>query len=297
MSVLEALKAACPTVRPNEPLSKHTSFSIGGPAEYYADVNTLNELIGIRRAVTQHKLPYFFLGAGSNLLVADRGMRGLVLHLQGDFRKLEISDTKVIAYAGAWMPTLAKQAADRGLAGAESLIGVPGTIGGGLVMNAGTRDGVLGDLVESIDALDEDGNMRTRPASELGFVYRHSSLQGAWIVRAALRLKAEDRTSIMARVDSYLQYRSRTQPLATSNCGSVFKNPPGAAAAQLIEKAGFKGKSVGGARVSDRHANFIINENQAKASDVRELITQIQSSVLEQFGVQLEPEVKLVGDW
>jgi UDP-N-acetylmuramate dehydrogenase len=294
---LRALREACPTVREKEPLAKHTSFAIGGPADYYADVQTLAELSALRRLVTRDPLPVFFIGAGSNLLVSDRGIRGLVLHLQGDLRKIDFDGARVHVFAGAWMPVLAKQCAERGLAGTESLVGVPGTVGGGLVMNAGTRDGVLGDVVESVEALDEQGRVCVRPAAEAGFSYRHSNLQEAWISGATLRLKAEERSSIMARVESYLQYRSRTQPLATSNCGSVFKNPPGAAAAALIERAGFKGKTVGGARVSDRHANFIINEGRATAADVQELIRQIQQKVFEDSGARLEPEVKRVGDW
>jgi UDP-N-acetylmuramate dehydrogenase len=297
MSLLETLQAACLTVRANEPLARHTSFSIGGPADYYADVNHREELIALRRLATAQKLPVFFLGAGSNLLVSDKGMRGLVIHLQGDFRKLAFDGLRVVAGAGAWLPTLAKQCAEHGLAGAESLIGVPGTIGGGLVMNAGTREGWIGAITESVEVLEEDGRAVILPASELGFVYRHSNLIGRWISSAILCLKPDEPSSIMSRIDQYLQYRTRTQPLATSNCGSVFKNPDGTAAAQLVEQAGFKGKSVGGARVSDRHANFIINENHATAADVRELMRQIQATVQEKSGVALEPEVKLVGDW
>ncbi len=149
MPIADDLRSACAGLRPQEPLSKHTSLSIGGPADYYADVSTLQELIALRRVVAQHHLPVFFLGAGSNLLVSDKGIRGLVIHLQGEFRAIEFQGTTVNVGAGAMMPAVAKQAAEHGLSGVESLIGVPGTVGGGLVMNAGTREGWLGNVVTS----------------------------------------------------------------------------------------------------------------------------------------------------
>jgi UDP-N-acetylmuramate dehydrogenase len=293
----DALRAACPALKVQERLARHTSLAIGGPADYYADVQALQELQALHHVVQSTQTPVFFIGAGSNLLVSDKGWRGLVIHLQGDFRKIDIQGERVVVGAGAWMPTVVKQCAEKGLAGIEALIGVPGTIGGGLVMNAGTRDGVLGDVVESIDTLSADSQVQTLSRNEFQFEYRRSTLLGRWITAASLRLKAEERSTIISRVESYLQYRTRTQPLATSNCGSVFKNPEGKAAAQLIEQAGLKGTQIGGARISERHANFIINEKQATAADVQALMTLAQKSVSEKFGVHLEPEVKLVGEW
>jgi UDP-N-acetylmuramate dehydrogenase len=297
MSLADELRAACPALKTQEPLSQHTSLAIGGPADFYADVHTLPELIALRRVSQSLGLPVFFLGAGSNLLVSDRGIRGLVIHLQGDFRRVEFNGTKVKVGAGVLMPTLAKQAADHGLAGVESLIGVPGTIGGGLVMNAGTREGWLGSVVSSVQVLGDSLQVESKAPIELAFEYRHSNLEGQWVVGGELTLKSDDPASIMKRIDSLLQYRTRTQPLTTSNCGSVFKNPAEGPAAQWIEKAGFKGTAVGGARVSDRHANFIINEGQATAKDVGELISRIQKKVQDEFKVRLEPEVKMVGEW
>ncbi len=296
-SVEAELRTACSGLKIQEPLSRHTSLAVGGPADYYADVNTFNELIALRRAVSQHKIPVFFLGAGSNVLVSDRGIRGLVLHLQGEFRRIEFQGTHLKVGAGAWMPAVAKQAAEHGFSGIESLIGVPGTIGGGLIMNAGTREGCLGDVIASVQVLGDSLQVESLTAEAFGFGYRHSNLEGRWIVGAELSLKSDEPGSIMKRIDSLLQYRSRTQPLATSNCGSVFKNPSEGPAAQWIEKAGLKGTAVGGARVSECHANFIINEKNATAGDVRMLIRQIQEKVLQQFNVRLEPEVKLVGEW
>jgi UDP-N-acetylmuramate dehydrogenase len=297
MSLADKLRSACPAVKSQEPLSRHTSLAIGGPADYYAEVTTAHQLIALRRLVDQNQLPVFFLGAGSNLLVSDRGIRGLVIHLHGDFRIIEFKENHVKVGAAAMMPTLAKQAAERGLSGVESLIGVPGTIGGGLVMNAGTREGWLGNVVSSVHVLGDSLKIETLTAEAFGFSYRKSNLEGRWVIGAELTLKSEESASIMKRIESLLQYRSRTQPLATSNCGSVFKNPPEGPAAQWIEKAGFKGAGFGGARVSERHANFIVNEKNANAADVRTLMSRIQEKVLKEFNVRLEPEVKLVGEW
>jgi UDP-N-acetylmuramate dehydrogenase len=296
-TLTDELRAACKTLKPNEPLSKHTSFAIGGPADLFLDVSTRDELIAIRRIIQAHNVPVFFIGAGSNLLVSDKGIRGVVIHLQGGFRQAIFEGTLVKAGAGAWMPTLARQCAERGLSGLESLVGVPGTIGGGLVMNAGTREGVVGDLVESVEILDEQGHVKTLDRAGLDFKYRRSNLEGAWILSASLRLKAGERTLIISRIDELLRYRAETQPLGTSNCGSVFKNPDGFAAAQLVEKSGMKGVRCGGAQVSERHANFIVNSQKACAQDVRQLVQQIQEKVQEKFGVRLEPEIKMVGEW
>jgi UDP-N-acetylmuramate dehydrogenase len=297
MSVADELRSACPASRPQELLSKHTSLAIGGPADYYVEVMNIKELIALRKVVAQRKLPVFFIGAGSNLLVSDKGIRGLVIHLQGDFKRIEFQGTHVKAGAGAMMPAAARQAADRGLSGIEALIGVPGTIGGGLVMNAGTREGWLGNVVESVQVLGDSLHPETLTSNDFQFSYRHSNLEGRWIVGAELALKSDEPASIIRRIETLLQYRSKTQPLTTSNCGSVFKNPSEGPAAQWIERAGFKGVLLGGARVSERHANFIINEKNASAQNVRDLMTRIQAAVLEKFNVSLEPEVKLVGEW
>jgi UDP-N-acetylmuramate dehydrogenase len=290
------IKSACVAVKVNEPMSKHTSLGIGGPADYYADVYSRDELVALRRVATTFNVPVCFVGAGSNMLVTDKGIRGLVIHLHEGFRQILFNVPMVKVGAAAWMPTLAKQCAERGLTGVESLIGVPGTVGGGLVMNAGTREGVIGDLVESVEVLEKNGQTRTISKSEIQFGYRFSNLANSWIISTVLRLKPADRSSILLRVEKLLQYRADTQPIGTSNCGSVFKNPPKGSAGQLIEQAGFKGLPFGGAQVSERHANFIINTGGATAEDVRTLIRQIQDKVFEMTKIRLEPEIKLIGE-
>jgi UDP-N-acetylmuramate dehydrogenase len=297
-AIIDELKSACPGFRAQEPLSRHTSLAIGGPAEFYADVNTREELSALRQIVTAHQLPVFFIGAGSNLLISDRGIRGLVIHLQGEFRKWNfVGAQDVVTGAAVWMPALAKACAEKGLAGLEAVVGVPGTVGGGLVMNAGTREGWIGNIVVDVDAMNPDGSMITLGKEQLQFAYRRSNLENRWILGARLSLKPEPPEAILARMDAHLQYRARTQPLATSNCGSVFKNPPNQAAAQLIEQAGLKGSGIGDARISDRHANFIINEKNASAQDVFELMKRTRQRVHDKFGVWLEPEVKLIGEF
>jgi UDP-N-acetylmuramate dehydrogenase len=296
-ALLEELQTACPGLRPQERMARHTSLAVGGPAEYFADVNTPAELMALHALVRRHQLSVFFVGAGSNLLVSDMGIPGLVIHLQGEFRQTDFEGETVFAGAGVWLPALARACAAKGLSGLEALVGVPGCIGGGLVMNAGTREGWLGNVVESVEVLEPSGQTRWMDRNELQFAYRASNLGACWVLRARLRLKPESSASIMARIESLLQYRARTQPLATSNCGSVFKNPEGGAAAQMIEACGLKGASRGGARISERHANFIINEKNATAQDVYELMRRAQQKVFEKFGVKLEPEVKLIGEF
>jgi UDP-N-acetylmuramate dehydrogenase len=297
LNALSTLREAFPGLKTSEPLARHSSFAIGGPADFYADVETLTDLTALRRATADGSIPVFFVGSGSNLLISDKGVRGLVIHLQGEFRSIVFEESRVTVGAAAFMPVLSKQAADRGLSGVEALIGVPGTVGGGLVMNAGTRDGWIGDVTESVDVLAQDGRVNTILKAECGFVYRHSRFGADWVIGAALRLKKSDAATVKAKIDAIVQYRSRTQPLATNNCGSVFKNPEQGPAAGFIEKAGLKGHGIGGARISERHANFIVNENRASANDVRALIDLMQKTVREKFGVALEPEVRLVGEW
>ncbi len=296
MPLAEVLRQALPGLKVQEPLSKHTTLCVGGPADYYADVNNLPELITLKHLSQDHHLPVFFLGAGSNLLVSDDGIRGLVLHLQGDFKKIDFNGRKVHVGAGVMMPTLSKQAAEKGLGGVEALIGVPGTVGGGLVMNAGTREGWIGQVVRTVEFLGAGDPMETRSQLECTFHYRHSNLEGLWLIGAHLELFVDEPRLVTKRMEALLQHRTKTQPLTTANCGSVFKNPVEGPAAQWIEKAGLKGMVIGGARVSDRHANFIVTEN-AKAKDVLTLIQHIQETVQKEFGVTLQTEVKLAGAW
>lgn len=286
------LKAAVPGALLDEPLAKRTTFKIGGPADAFVAARTRAELSAALAVAREARVPTFVLGWGSNLLVRDRGVRGLVVALSGDFERVEFLDGgRVRAGAAVRAPNLVVLCAERGLAGLEPLVGVPGTVGGAIAMNAGTRDGEIGPLVEEVET--SDGVLARE---SLEFRYRGSSLQKTVILSAVLVLKAGVKADIMAVVARNQNRRRQTQPIHTYNVGSTFKNPPGRFAAQMIEELGLKGRAVGGARVSPMHANFIENFAGAKASDVLALVDLIRERARAVFGVDLELEMKVVGE-
>ncbi len=280
----------------NEPMSRHTTLGIGGPARQYAEIFSAAQFAEILKRSIDGHTPLFVLGAGSNLLVKDNGFNGIVVRLKGDFESIQFERTEVIAGAGVFLPTLVKTCADQGLGGMEPLVGVPGTVGGALVMNAGTRELEIGQLVQSADCLETDGTVRTIPRRDIEFTYRSSSLTEKWICSARLKLHPGERAEIQRNIQQFLAYRLKTQPVASQNVGSVFRNPPGNFAGQLIEKAGLKGLRIGNAQVSEKHANFIINLGGAAAHDFLTLVTQIQQTVKEKFNIMLEPEFKVLGE-
>ncbi|HVA66215.1 MAG TPA: UDP-N-acetylmuramate dehydrogenase [Elusimicrobiota bacterium] len=294
----EKWRARFPQAKFDEPLSRHTTFHIGGPGDCYLEVGNPDDLRDSAALAAEQELPVFFLGQGSNLLVLDRGIRGVVVRLKGAFDAIETLDHgRVRAGAGARVPKLASFCAQKGLAGLEPLIGVPGTVGGALVMNAGTPDGEIGPWVAEVEIWNAEKRCRrVLPRGELRFGYRSSNLGGRIILGCVLQLNAGDKVDIMKRVRSYQRRRLQTQPIHTYNVGSVFKNPPGRFVARLVEEAGLKGRAVGGARVSPKHANFIENFSGATARDVLELIELIRQKVRETFAVELELEVKVVGE-
>ncbi|MBI4061392.1 MAG: UDP-N-acetylmuramate dehydrogenase [Elusimicrobia bacterium] len=283
--------------RRNEPLANHTSFRIGGPADAFvvaANAAQAAAALAIARAAG---VPVFFLGRGSNLLVRDGGVRGLTLTLGGDFEKIEFPGPDLVrAGAAARVPRLVTSCAERGLSGLEPIVGVPGAVGGALVMNAGTREGEIGTFVEEVETLDEGGKPSAIPRRSLRFGYRSSNLGKSLILSALLRLKRGVKADIMAVVARQQRKRLQTQPIHTFNVGSTFKNPAGRFAAQMIEQSGLKGHAVGGARVSPMHANFIENFAGAKASDVLALVDLISERVRAAHGVELELEMRVVGE-
>ena len=281
-------------VKPEEPLSRHTTWAIGGPAEAFIELKTLDELKTIHAWCRERDVPLFFLGWGSNILLPDEGLRGVVARLRGDFEKIVIDGTTVRVGAGVHLPRLAKACVEGGLSGVEALAGVPGTVGGALMTNAGTPRGVIGDVLVSADVLDPDGSVVTVPRSKIDISYRHTSLMGRRIIAAELILKTGD-DQTKARLKEELDMRARTQPLGTKNAGSVFRNPPNDHAARLIEAAGLKGKGVGKMRFSPKHANFIENTGGGTARETVELIKLAQATVKEKFNVDLVPEVMIVG--
>ena len=285
-------------VRASMPLAELTSFRIGGPADLFVAVEDETELMHAKAAAYRAGIPCFCLGAGTNLLVSDRGMRGLVVRLGDGFAKIKIDDAKVVAGAAAAFGTLVEEVVDRGLAGLEFGEGIPGTVGGGLVMNAGAFGGEIAKVVTLVHGVTESGEALALSKDDVKFAYRRTELPAHFIItRVDFELARGDRAQLTARVAELHAKRASRQPRGVPNAGSIFKNPPGNFAGKLLEGAGLKGTRLGGAAFSDQHANFIVNLGGAQAAEVRALIDMARNKVKEQSGVWLEPEVRLVGDW
>ena len=280
-----------------EPLAKHTSLHIGGPAEYYVRVTSERDLVGAIRVARENELPIFILGAGTNLLVADVGIRGVVLH--NDWAEIRVEGTTITAASGTPLASVAAAAARSGILGLEWMATVPGTVGGAVHGNAGAFGKETADDLVDAELTDLGGRTWTATNAELGFAYRTSALQGTptVVLRARFRGDPGDRASAVRRIKEMANERMAKQPLTQPNTGSIFRNPPGDHAGRLIEAAGLKGATEGGAMVSTKHANFIVNIGDATANDVRTLMRKCQAAVKEKFGVDLVPEVELVGEW
>lgn len=282
----------------DERLNSYTTFKIGGPADYFATVHTAQELAGLLRLGHGAGLRVYILGNGSNLLVSDSGVRGLVIQLAGEFETFTRDGQVVRAGGGHNLPKLAVQVAKQGLTGLEFAVGIPGTVGAGLVINAGAHGGELIQVVTSATVVWPDGRLEELPAAQLGLRYRGSDLQGTGVVvtSVTLQLADGDPQAIAAKVNHNLEYRRRTQPLLQPNAGSIFKNPPGNFAGGLIEAAGLKGTTVGKAQVSEKHANFIVSLGGATAADVLQLMALVRAKVEQEFGVRLVNEVQIWGE-
>jgi UDP-N-acetylmuramate dehydrogenase len=282
----------------NQSLAEFTSFRIGGPADLFIIVENEDELMRVKRAAYLAGVPTFCLGHGTNLLVSDRGIRGAVVRLGEGFNKISIDDVRVTAGAAVDFGELVERVVERGLEGLEFGEGIPGTVGGGLVMNAGAFGGEIAKVVTLVHGVTEEGEARALTPDEVNFAYRRTNLPRHFIItRVDFELHHGDREALRARVLEVRGKRSARQPRGVPNAGSIFKNPPGYFAGRLLEAAGMKGHRIGDAAFSDRHANFIVNLGAARASDVSALIEMARAKVKDHSGVLLEPEVKLVGDW
>ena len=280
--------------RKYEPMSKHTSFKIGGNADVYIKVNNLSKLSTILKECQASDVDYMILGNGSNLLVSDDGIRGVVIRLDGDFRKITLlDDTTIFCGAGATLAYLCKFALNCGLSGLEFAWGIPGTVGGAVFMNAGAYDGEMKDVVHSVSHISPSGEIGRTEKENMNFGYRTSVYRSnnMIITGVTLKLKKGNPDEIRAKMDDYMSRRSTKQPLEYPSAGSVFKRPEGNYAGALIEQCGLKGKTCGGAQVSEKHAGFIINKSNATAKDVRDLISQIQKTVSDKTGYNLECEL------
>ncbi len=281
-------------MRLQEPMARHTTFRIGGPAERFFVPSGIGDL----RAFLEERPredPITLLGAGSNLLVSDEGIRGTVIHL-GAFQSVRVENERLLAGAGVMLPGLLQQLARDGLGGLEFLGGIPGTVGGGVRMNAGTEGGWIADRLLSVTYLDASGTLRRQRREEITFGYRQMALpRGACIVGAEFRLEPDDPMRIAERLRERMADRRKRQPVHLASAGCIFKNPPGDAAGRLIEAAGLKGARVGDAQVSSQHANFVVNRGKARAADVLSLVRRIQERVRQESGVELAFEIEMVG--
>lgn len=298
-----AFESAFPErVRFSEPLSRHTSFRIGGPADVWVEVDDATEIGRVQKLAAEAELPLSIVGGGTNILISDRGVRGIVLRLGRSFGTVEwqVDGGATRARVGAAVPfkKVVNQAIDRDLAGLEFAEGIPGSIGGGLLMNAGAFGGEISHVVEYVEGVSRAGEVVRRPRAELRFEYRNFDLEKGFIVtHVGLALEPGVPQVIRARREDAKRRREAHQPLGYPNAGSIFRNPPGEYAGRLIEAVGLKGFRIGGAMLSEQHANFIVNVGGATAEDVRALMRAAEQRVWELKRIRLQPEIKLVGEW
>jgi UDP-N-acetylmuramate dehydrogenase len=279
------------------PMRQFTSIKVGGPAECLLFPKDVEELKKVIRFARRKKIPFLILGKGTNLIVRDKGVRGWVINLTQGMKKISMEGEVVEAEAGLPLQRLVQFSIQRGLTGLEPFSGIPGTVGGGLAMNAGAWGAELKDVLLSMTFMKEGGEIVERPRSRLRFSYRGLALPPLWIIlKGRFRLKKGKKEEILERVKSYSEMRKRKQPLDYPSAGSVFKNPKEGPAGKWIEKVGLKGFRIGQAMVSHRHANFIINLGKAKAEEVIYLMEFIEKKIYEEKGISLEREVRVVGD-
>ena len=295
-SVTEAMPEL--VIRTEEPMSKHTTFRIGGAAEVFAapDARELPQLLAMAKGAD---VPVTVIGNGSNLLVGDRGIAGLVIEIGERMSEVRIEGTTLVAGAGALLSKAAQTAAAAGLGGLEFAAGIPGSVGGAVVMNAGAYGGEMKDVLQSVKVLTEEGELLSLAAAELELGYRHSCVpeRKYIVVEATMELSAKPEEEIRACMAELRAKRVEKQPLEYPSAGSTFKRPEGYFAGKLIMDAGLRGYTVGGAQVSEKHCGFVINKGGATAADVRQLMQDVHDRVKEQFDVELEPEVKLIGSF
>jgi UDP-N-acetylmuramate dehydrogenase len=299
MTWQDELQAITSKVKYNEPLSKHTSFSIGGPALALVEANSIDELKSLLSFRERFNLRVMVIGRGTNLLVGDVGYNGIIVVLSPPLLPPRVrggDGIQVTAGAGITLTRLAKQLAKSSLGGLEFAYGIPGTLGGALIMNAGAHGHSISEIVTEIQVMTHEGEMLTISNEQAGFDYRKSSLKQYFcIIEATLQLKMESKEKIEAEMKKLYNERKSKQPLSLPSAGCIFKNPPGASAGKLIDECGLKGTKIGGAEVSQKHANFIVNTSGATAADVLTLIDLVRKQVKSKTGIELELEIQIVG--
>lgn len=281
-------------VETDYPLARRTWYGLGGPADYFIRPHTTKQLTEVIRRCNENAVRMYVMGFGSNLLINDEGVRGAVIKLEAEpFTQIQFDGQEVTAWAGAELSRLVLTCVEKGLSGVEPLTGIPGSVGGAVRMNAGGNFGDFGAVVESVTLMDKSGGLFEKSKPELVFDYRKTNITAKFILNARLKLNAADPEQVMRTVKEIWIYKKNNQPLNTKNAGCIFKNPRGAFAGALIDKAGLKGLRIGGAVVSDKHANFIIAEEGCTSRDVTRLIESVKQRVKEQFDVELELEIEI----
>jgi len=281
-------------VETDYPLAKRTWYGLGGAADYFIRPKSVKQLKEVVRRCTKNNIRIYAMGFGSNLLISDEGLRGAVIKLEAEqFAQIEFDGVEVTAWAGAELSKLVLTCVEKGLSGIEALTGIPGSVGGAVKMNAGGNFGDFGSSVETVTLMDSDGNVFEKSKPELVFDYRRTNITAKFILSARLKLNESDSEQIMRTVKEIWIYKKNNQPLNTKNSGCIFRNPQGGSAGALIDRAGLKGLRIGGAVVSEKHANFIIAEKECTSKDVMKLIEAIKQKVKEQFEVELELEVEI----
>lgn len=282
----------------NEPMSKHTTFNIGGPADYLLFPSNMEQLSKIFVLLKNYDIPHTILGNGSNVLVLDKGIRGAVIKMHAPMSYKQCMGNRIVAGAGAYLKHVSQFAAENGLTGMEFACGIPGSLGGAVFMNAGAYDGEMAKIVVQVKTVTHNGKILTYERDELDFGYRHSVFQhnGQAICEIVLELAPGDKESIQAKIDDFTQRRESKQPLEMPSAGSTFKRPQGYFAGTLIDETGLKGLQVGGAQISTKHAGFVVNSGNATAADVLNLIKEVQERVYAKNGIRLFPEVRIIGE-
>ncbi|MAP71388.1 MAG: UDP-N-acetylenolpyruvoylglucosamine reductase [Candidatus Marinimicrobia bacterium] len=280
----------------NEAMAKHTSYGIGGPAKAYVKPKDEVDLANILKFASKHKISTFFIGSGSNILVSDDGIDGIVITLGKSLKKLIIKGTSVYCQSGVMLGKFVKECISRNLSGVESLIGVPGTVGGAIIMNAGAFGSEISNYLKKVTVMTMSGQLKSYKVDDINFSYRNSSFQNNEIlISAEFELIQSDKKSVVEKKSIASGGRKKSQPLKYRSAGSIFKNPDEGAAGFYIDKAGLKGSKSGDAEISPIHANFFVNHGSAKASDIVELIRLARKTVKEKFGIMLELEIKTLG--
>ena len=281
-------------VEPNYSLARRTWYGLGGPADYFIRPRTIEQLRNIVQRCNENEIRIYVMGFGSNLLISDNGLRAAVIKLEAEeFSQIQFDDEQVTAWAGVELSKLVLTCVKKGLSGIEALTGIPGSIGGAIKMNAGGNFGDIGTAVETVTLMDSDGNVFEKTKPVLCFDYRRTNITAKFILNAQLKLTTGDPEQIMRTVKEIWIYKKNNQPLNTINSGCIFKNTRGVSAGALIDRAGLKGLQIGGAAVSEKHANFIIAQKGCKSRDVMRLIDAMKERVKEQFGIELELEIEI----